>query len=198
MTENPTRNGQSWPARIATVPNILSLSRLVLLPVILYFLFRHQGLAALTVMAISWFTDGLDGYLARRFDQVSDLGRVLDHVVDKVWVGTVLVTLTFTRGLPLAIAAAVILRDILILLGSSVIMRVRGHFVSSDVLGKITGFAFAVLMVFYTLSPPALEGYRLVIDYSVGALIVASFVNYFTVFLRKMGRFRLPDEETRG
>jgi cardiolipin synthase len=189
------RTATSWPARIVTVPNVLSLSRMVMLPVILFLLFRHEGLAALAVMVVSWITDGLDGFLARRMHQVSDLGRVLDHVVDKVWVGSVLVTLVFIRGLPLALAAAVVLRDALILLGSTVIMRWRGHFVSSDVLGKITGFAFAVMIVYYTIDVPALEPARPVVNYSVGVLVVASFINYVTVFLRKMGRFRLPDEE---
>jgi CDP-diacylglycerol--glycerol-3-phosphate 3-phosphatidyltransferase len=147
-------------------------------------------------MIVSWSTDALDGYLARKLNQVSNLGRVLDHLVDKVWVGSVLVTLVFIRGLPLFLAAAVILRDLLILAGSSVIMKAKGLFVQSDVVGKITGCAFALMMVFYTLEVPAVMKYKSAVDSVVTVLVVVSFLNYLTVFLRRMARFRLPGEES--
>jgi CDP-diacylglycerol--glycerol-3-phosphate 3-phosphatidyltransferase len=190
------KNGHTTAARIVTVPNILSVSRIVLLPIVLLLLFKRQNVAAVGVMIISWSTDALDGYLARKLNQVSNLGRVLDHLVDKVWVGSVLVTLVFIRGLPLFLAAAVILRDLLILAGSGVIMKLRGLFVQSDVVGKITGCAFALMMVFYTLEVPALMKYKSAIDSIVTVLVVVSFLNYLTIFLRRMARFRLPGEES--
>jgi CDP-diacylglycerol--glycerol-3-phosphate 3-phosphatidyltransferase len=190
------KNGHTTAARIVTVPNILSVSRIVLLPIVLLLLFKRQNVAAVGVMIISWSTDALDGYLARKLNQVSNLGRVLDHLVDKVWVGSVLVTLVFIRGLPLFLAAAVILRDLLILAGSGVIMKLRGLFVQSDVVGKITGCAFALMMVFYTLEVPALMKYKSAVDSIVTVLVVVSFLNYLTIFLRRMARFRLPGEES--
>ena len=195
QAEQP-RNGHSTAARIVTIPNILSVSRIVLLPIVLLLLFKRQNAAAVAVMLVSWSTDALDGYLARKLNQVSNLGRVLDHLVDKVWVGSVLVTLVFLRNLPLFLAAAVVLRDLLILAGSGVIMKLRGLFVQSDVVGKITGFAFALMIVFYTLDVPALMKYKSAVDFIVTVLVVVSFLNYLTVFLRRMVRFRLPGEES--
>jgi len=196
-TTEPVQS-QSYVRRLTTVPNLLSLSRLMLLPVILLLLLKHQGAFALGLMAVAWITDGLDGYVARRLNQVSDLGRVLDHLVDKIWVGSVLVTLVHVSGLPLLIAVAVLLRDLLILAGSLVIMKSRGHFVSSDVLGKITGFTFALMMAYYTLGIPWLRVYKSYVDYTVAVLVAASFVNYVTVFLRRMASFRLPGENHRN
>ncbi len=190
------RNNQPTAARIITIPNILSASRLVLLPVVLLLLFKHQGPAAIAVMLVSWSTDALDGYLARKLGQVSNLGRVLDHLVDKVWVGSVLVALVFIHNLPLLIAGAVILRDLLILAGSGVIMKAKGSFVSSDVVGKITGCAFALMILFYTLDLPALMRYKAAVDYTVAILVVVSFLNYLAVYLRWMARFRLPGEDS--
>jgi cardiolipin synthase (CMP-forming) len=205
MTDHPSgspdrpnehnKNGHPSAARIVTVPNILSVSRIILLPIVLLLLFKRQNAAAVGVMAVSWTTDALDGYIARKLDQVSNLGRVLDHLVDKVWVGSVLVTLVYIRNLPFFLAAAVILRDLLILAGSGVIMKQRGLFVQSDVVGKITGFAFALMIVFYTLEVPALMGYKSAVDSIVTVLVAVSFINYLTVFLRRMARFRLPGEE---
>ncbi|MBM3314132.1 CDP-alcohol phosphatidyltransferase family protein, partial [candidate division WOR-3 bacterium] len=194
---SPRGGPASHPAaRIATIPNMLSLSRLALLPVVLLLLFKHQGVAAVAVMLVSWSTDALDGYLARKLGQVTNLGRVLDHLVDKVWVGSVLVTLVFLRDLPLLLAGAVLLRDLLILTGSGIIMKARGSFVSSDVVGKMTGFAFALLIIFYTLELPQLAKYKAAVDYGVSVLVAVSFLNYVTVYLRMMVRFRLPGEET--
>lgn len=189
----PANHGAA--SRIITLPNVLSVSRLVLLPVVLLLIMKRQGGAAAAFMLVSWLTDALDGWFARRLRQVSNLGRVLDHLVDKVWVGSVLVTLVFTSDLPLFVAAAVIVRDVLILAGSSVIMKSRGSFVSSDVVGKITGCAFALMILFYTLQLPALMPYRSVVDYTILVLIAVSSINYVTVFLRRMSRFRLPGEE---
>jgi cardiolipin synthase len=196
LPADQTKNSHTTAARIVTVPNILSVSRLILLPAVLLLLLKRQGMAAVAVMLVSWSTDALDGYLARRLHQVSNLGRVLDHLVDKVWIGSVLVTLVFTRGLPLYLAGAVVLRDLLILAGSGVIMKARGSFVSSDVVGKITGFAFALLILYYTLELPALVKYKAAVDIGVAVLVVVSFLNYVTVYLRLMARFRLPGEES--
>ena len=191
-----SKNNHPTAARIVTVPNILSVSRIILLPIVLLLLFKHQNAAAIAVMLVSWTTDALDGYIARKLNQVSNLGRVLDHLVDKVWVGSVLATLVFIRNLPFFLAAAVILRDLLILAGSGVIMKRRGLFVQSDVVGKITGFAFAMMIVYYTLEVPALTGYKSAVDSVVTVLVVVSFLNYFAVYLRRMARFRLPGEES--
>ena len=180
--------------RLVTIPNILSLSRLVLLAPILLLLGRDRGTLALGLMAVAWITDALDGWLARRLRQVSNLGRVLDHLVDKIWIGTVLVMLVLLRDLPAYIAVAVIGRDLLILAGSLVLMKARGTFVSSDVLGKITGFAFALMIIYYTLNLPALAGWKGWMDSTVTVLIVVSFLNYLSVFFRWMSGFRLPAE----
>lgn len=190
------KNNHSTTARIVTIPNILSVSRIILLPIVLLLLFKHQNAAAVVVMLVSWITDALDGFLARKLNQVSNLGRVLDHLVDKVWVSSVLVTLVFIRNLPLLIAGAVILRDLVILIGSGVIMKVRGSFVQSDVVGKITGCAFALMILFYTLELPSLMRFKATVDYTVAILIAVSSLNYVTVYLRLMLRFRLPGEES--
>ena len=195
MADNQDESRPSGARRFVTIPNLLSISRLLLLPVVLLLLIKRQGIAALALMLISWVTDALDGFLARRLNQVSDLGRVLDHLVDKVWVGSVLVTLVCVSALPIHIAAAVILRDLLILAGSLVIMKSQGSFVSSDVLGKITGFAFALLIVYYTLNLAVLRFYKPYVDMTVTVLIAVSFLNYVAVFLKRMGKLRLPDEE---
>jgi len=191
--------------KLVTIPNILSISRLFALPLVLFFIFQRQSMAAILTMLLSWATDALDGFFARRLNQVSDTGKVLDHLVDKIWIAAVLVTLVYISDLPLYIASVVIFRDLLILAGSFLLMKTRGKLVSSDAVGKITGFAFALLILFYTLSIdrgtgflsnliPSLESYKVFVNFTVVILVVVSFLNYLVFFLRVMLKFRFPGE----
>ena len=71
--------------RILTIPNVITLVRLCLLPVFLWLLFaRDNRAAAAGLLAVLGTTDFLDGYIARHFNQVSELGKILDPVADRL------------------------------------------------------------------------------------------------------------------
>jgi CDP-diacylglycerol--glycerol-3-phosphate 3-phosphatidyltransferase len=183
--------------KVLTLPNFLSISRLFLLPLILLALATKQSITALILMIISWLSDALDGYLARKLNLVSNIGKLLDHLVDKIWVGTILVTLVLVKGLPVYIATAVIVRDLLIVTGSSLIAKTRKNIISSNVMGKIAGFLFAVLIVIYTLD---LEGSGQLKHYVVIAVsisIVLSFINYVYLFFRTLNRTDGPSPRSK-
>ena len=75
------------------IPNILSFSRILLIPPIVYFLLQSNLVAAAVLIIISGLTDLLDGFLARRFNWISQLGKVLDPIADKLTQAAVCVTL---------------------------------------------------------------------------------------------------------
>lgn len=180
--------------KVITLPNFLSISRLFLLPLILLALATNQSITALILMVISWISDALDGYLARKLSLVSNIGKLLDHLVDKIWVGTILVTLVLVRGLPVYVASAVIIRDLLIVIGGSVIANSQKNIISSNFMGKIAGFLFAVLMVLYTLD---LEGFEQIKHYLVIAVLVSvvlSFINYLYVFIKTIRQPKLSSD----
>jgi len=169
-------------SKFLTLPNFLSISRLFLLPLILFFIATKQNVVALVLMIVSWITDALDGFIARRTNQVTNLGKLLDHLVDKIWVGTILVTLVLVKDLPIWIAGAVIIRDLLIVIGSSLAMQKKSVVYSSNIIGKITGFFFAMMMVGYLLDFS--QSIRTILLIIVGGLILISFFNYLYVFIR--------------
>lgn len=180
--------------KVITLPNFLSISRLFLLPLILLALATNQSITALILMVISWISDALDGYLARKLSLVSNIGKLLDHLVDKIWVGTILVTLVLVRGLPIYVASAVIIRDLLIVIGGSVIANSQKNIISSNFMGKIAGFLFAVLMVLYTLD---LENFEQIKHYLVIAVLVSvvlSFINYLYVFIKTIKQPKLSSD----
>lgn len=102
-------------SRILTVPNIISVLRLACLPVFLWLLFgRDNRAAAATLLAALGITDWVDGYVARHWHQVSDLGKILDPVADRllffVGVGGILVD----GSVPAWFAWAVLIREVLV------------------------------------------------------------------------------------
>lgn len=100
------------------LPNAISLLRIVLVAPILFFIIDGRYDLALMLFFVAGFSDGVDGYLAKRFGWGSRLGAFLDPVADKVLVAGSFVTLVVTGHVPVWLAAVVILRDVVILGGA--------------------------------------------------------------------------------
>jgi cardiolipin synthase len=112
--------------RILTVPNILSFLRLALVPVFLVLLVEGQDLIALAVLAVSGFTDFLDGHLARRLNQVSKLGQLLDPAADRLYILAALLGLGWRELIPLWLVAVIIARDVMLIVLAALLARI-GH-----------------------------------------------------------------------
>ena len=123
-------------SRIVTVPNLLTVFRMVLIPVFVSLLFYQRFAIALGIFILAGITDGLDGLLARRFNQKSQLGTILDPIADKLMLVTSFVVLSmravFPQPLPshlpvpFWVTIAVISRDVFILVGAAAINVVTG------------------------------------------------------------------------
>src|SRR5215213_10131362 len=115
---------------------MLTVFRMVLIPVFVSLLFYQKFVLALAVFILAGVTDGLDGLLARRFDQKSQLGTILDPIADKLMLVTSFVVLSmravFPQPLPphlpvpFWVTVAVISRDVFILVGAAAIKIVTG------------------------------------------------------------------------
>src|SRR5436190_20215537 len=123
-------------SRIITLPNVLTIIRMVLIPVFVSMLFYQRFVWALMIFVIAGITDGLDGLFARRFRQQSQLGRILDPIADKLMLVTSFVVLSM-RGvfptplprhlpIPFWVTITVLSRDVLILIGAAAINTVSG------------------------------------------------------------------------
>ncbi|WP_370248429.1 CDP-alcohol phosphatidyltransferase family protein [Nocardioides sp.] len=114
-------------ARVWTLPNLLSGLRLLGVPLFLYLVLGPEAdAAALAVLVVSGVTDFLDGYLARRLDQQSALGQVLDPVADRLYILAVVVGLAMRDVIPWWLAVSLPLRDAL-MWGLVPLLRTRGY-----------------------------------------------------------------------
>lgn len=179
-------------SRIVTVPNLLTIFRMVLIPVFVSLLFYQRFILALAVFVLAGITDGLDGLLARRFDQRSQLGSILDPIADKLMLVTSFVVLSmrtvFPQPLPphlpvpFWVTVAVISRDVFILVGAAAINIVTGfRGFRPSFLGKVntTVQIAAIAAIIFAASVPLGTGYYLPTIYAtVFAFAVLSGAHY--------------------
>jgi cardiolipin synthase len=122
-----TAAGVGRAAEVWTVPNIVSMLRLLGVPLFLWLVLGPEADGwALLVLALSGVTDWADGYLARRLDQTSKLGEILDPVADRLYILAVVVGLACREIVPWWVAVVLPLRDVL-LWGLVPFLRTRGY-----------------------------------------------------------------------
>ena len=179
-------------ARIVTVPNILTVFRMVLIPVFVSLLFYQRFFLALSVFVLAGLTDGLDGLLARRFDQRSQLGTILDPIADKLMLVTAFIVLSMRSvyphpipshlPVPFWVTVAVISRDVFIIVGAAAINIVTGfRGFRPSTLGKVntTVQIVAIGIIMLAASLPYGTGYYLPTLYAtVFAFAVLSGAHY--------------------
>jgi len=134
------------------LPNAISLMRIVLVvPILMYIVDGRYGLA-LILFFVAGFSDGIDGFLAKRFDWHTRIGALLDPIADKLLVGGTFITLVFTGLIPVWLAVLVIFRDVVIVGGATAY-----NFLVRPVEGEPTRIsklntALQLLFVVFTLS----------------------------------------------
>jgi cardiolipin synthase len=141
---------ETMPASSAliTVPNALSLARIVSIPVFCWLAANERTrLWGILLFAVVVSTDWIDGYVARRTGQVTELGRILDPVADRLAIAAGLVTFVLSGIFPFWAALLILVRDVAVLLGGAAVLWGRDIRVEVRWIGKI---ATASLMVAIT------------------------------------------------
>lgn len=104
----------TWGQQLRMLPNLLSVLRLLLVPVFLWLLLNEKHLLAILVLALASLTDYLDGVFARKFNQVTRLGQLLDPAADRLYIFSTLIALSVTNHIPVWLAVLVVGRDLML------------------------------------------------------------------------------------
>ena len=196
-------------SRIVTVPNMLTVFRMVLIPVFVTLLFYQRFVLALGVFVIAGLTDGLDGLLARRFQQESQLGTVLDPIADKLMMVTAFIVLSMRSifpqpvpshlPIPFWVTIAVISRDVFIVVGAAAINIMTGfRGFRPSWLGKAntTVQIIAIAIIMFAASVPYYTGYYLPTLYViVFTFAVTSGLHYIFFASRLLNEDRRQNAE---
>lgn len=148
------RNKTLLKGNILSVPNALSLLRIILTPLIAYAIIDNHQALALGMMVLAGFTDMLDGAIARYFDQRTIVGAYLDPLADKLMLISAIVALFVNGKVPLFLFLAVIFRDVIIVVGA-ILYEVVTHKLEMQptFTSKATTFFQIVLVIVVLLVP---------------------------------------------
>lgn len=167
---------------IKHVPNILSLLRIAMVPMVVVLLYQQDYFTALLVFALAGITDGIDGFIAKRFDAQSELGAMLDPMADKLLLVSTYIMLALQGHLPFWLLVLVIFRDLVIVGGYGMLVLLGDELaVRPSWLSKWNTFLQIVLVIVVLLLLGAAVSMPLISNgliYLVGATTIASGVAY--------------------
>ncbi len=151
-----------------TIPNIISFIRILLIPVFGVLFYKGELLWALLILAFSGFTDFVDGKLARKLNQVSELGKMLDPIADKLTQATIAIVYFFTfrnaENETLNLFAWVfllfILKELVMLVGGAIMIAVGIRPGAAEIYGKAATLVFYVVMVVLMAFGPEIGAFR--------------------------------------
>ncbi len=174
-----------------TVPNLITIGRLLLVPLIVWLIISGQSVWAFAVFVLAGVSDGVDGFLARQFNLRSALGSYLDPLADKALLVSIYISLAVLTEIPLWVTIVVVSRDLLIV-GAVVLSWMLGQPVEMrplaiSKLNTVVQIVLAAVVLGDLAMPVDLATLRVGLVYLVGLLTVASASVYLVDWVRHMG-----------
>lgn len=170
------------------VPNVLTMLRIALIPVYIVVHSLGHDMAALVIFLCASFTDLLDGYLARRNNQITNFGKLMDPLADKIMIICVLVTQTLRGLIPWPVLCIVSIKELAMIFGGAYMLD-KGFVVYSNVLGKLAQFTFVSALVL-TFFQESIATWPLPLDqvllWVATGLTLAALVCYSIAGLKKI------------
>ncbi len=171
------------------LPNALCLLRMLLAIPVAWLLARNEYAATLWVFAFAAVTDGLDGFLAKRFGWESRLGKVLDPLADKILLVTSFITLTLVTHVPLWLAIVVVARDVVISLGALgfhfIFGPVNGHPTVISKLNTLFQIGYVIVVVGARAAEESLSTVITILTTLVLVTTVASGIDYVATYAQR-------------
>lgn len=160
---------------LTKISNLFSLLRIVLAIPIFIGVLNDEKLITTAMIFVAGFSDWADGYFARKRNEISELGKILDPLGDKLCLAALIIPMIITGYIPLWFAIIALGRDALILIGGLYIQRQKGFVIPSIMIGKITFIVlgFVVLGAYLRIPYFDLVGYPI-----ATVFIIVSFVIY--------------------
>lgn len=186
----------NWKKEIFTIPNLLSLIRLILIPVYVVIYLNEHYLLAGVIIAVSCMTDAVDGFVARHFNMISHVGKLLDPLADKLTQFALILCLTIRYPAMLIVLVLLVVKEIIQAICLLLVVRKGKALKGALIMGKIcTAFLFTslVAMVVFPnldeviLCQSASCSFNLIQLFAIvdSILLVAALVQYLFAFFGK-------------
>ena len=170
------------------IPNALSIVRLLLLPVFVVLILVVERDAdvpvwSFAVLVLSGVTDSLDGIIARRFNQITDIGKLLDPVADKITQVTVVICLAVRYTVLIPLVVICLIKELIQAAGGYILLRRGEKIQGARWFGKVSTFVFYGAMALIVLLPDMPDWVRSGLVVPVAAWMLFSFIKYMMMFL---------------
>jgi len=178
---------KEWKKDLFTIPNFLSLFRLVLIPVYIVIYLNADSsedyYISAGILAVSCLTDLIDGKIARHFNMISNTGRILDPLADKATQFALMVCLTIRYPLLWILAALFVIKELFQLIAGFLILR-KGKILSGALLaGKISTTVLFISLILMVMIPTMSSMAVYIIAAIDGVFLLISFVGYIGVYV---------------
>ncbi len=172
-------------SEIFTLSNIISFIRIFLAFPIYYYISIYDNTTAFALIILGIITDGLDGYFARKWDQITDLGKIIDPLADKICIGSGFLALSIYQGLPVWITVIIIARDLIIIVASLFVLSYKKVVMPSNRPGKLTVMMISMLGIVYLIN---FDFLKLPFIILTSISILYSLINYAVEFFKSMAK----------
>ncbi len=186
MNEKKIMKNQNW-----TIPNLLSVLRILVIAPFAYFFLNDQLLWAVVMLAFSGLSDLFDGMIARKFNQITELGKMLDPLADKLTQGTIAICLAVKHPLLIPILAIFVLKELGMLIGGCILLKKKKRPCAAKWYGKVATFLFYISAVVIVMMQGVFHLYTTtatIIAYVLlgitAAFMIYAMVRYFQIFLQ--------------
>jgi CDP-diacylglycerol--glycerol-3-phosphate 3-phosphatidyltransferase len=168
---------------LSKLPNALSVLRVILAPLIFLAIGKHDTQQVAILAAVAVVTDFLDGFLARRLNAISQAGKILDPLADKLCVAAAAFGAAIFMKMPILLLIVIIARDLAIAVFGLSIINKKRQIPVSNVWGKVTVFILTVTLIVYIFEIRAL--FKPVYLFALVFILISSY-SYFNIGLKML------------
>lgn len=191
---------KDWKKEIFTIPNLLSIFRLALIPlyVAIYLNARSSTdyYLAAAILAVSCLTDLIDGQIARRYNMISTVGKVLDPLADKVTQFTMVICLSVKYPILWSLVILIFIKEIFQLVAGLLRFRKGKMLKGAQITGKICTTILFISLILLVMMPDIPHTAVEIITLVDGIFLLIAFVDYAIVYNRKDSKFQSVEDNT--
>ncbi len=172
---------------VMTIPNLLTMLRILLLPLIVWlYIFKENYTAAILILLISGLTDIVDGFVARKFDMVSDLGKILDPFADKLTQWTLLICLAMRYKVIFFLVGLFLLKELILAFMGYILIKRKDLVNSAKWYGKLNTVIIYTTIVILIIIPEVSHTVVTVMSVICLATMIASMLMYASLYLKQI------------
>lgn len=172
---------------LKTVPNLLSMLRILLIiPFVFFFLSGNYIMAAVMII-ISGISDALDGFIARKFNQITEIGKMLDPLADKLTLIAIMICIVILFPIVLPVVVILIIKDVMMMIGASILLKKNIKPPAARWYGKVATIMFYFSVSLIVFLKAAFNYDNTVLSFFLlgitAAMMIFALVEYFILFL---------------